>query len=256
MLRLRCWRVSRTRRHSLSSFFFFNDTATTEIYTLSLHDALPICLWTRARFGASTAPRNHGRRWSARVAAPDVVHNARRLRGAATADETRPPGAKCHDARDAPRGRICDHVLGRDGNSRVSSWRLGVLRLRDGFIQRADEDSCVLAKEQRRVIPRDSNDLDPAEHMPIPPVGRSRVAVDVGDLGCPKEDCATRPRFGAVKRPRVPEAARQMKIAQRERNRVAACQMLLNLAHRHGATEHLAPSRQGLGDVMKLLAAN
>ncbi len=28
--------------HSLSYFFFFNDTATTEIYTLSLHDALPI----------------------------------------------------------------------------------------------------------------------------------------------------------------------------------------------------------------------
>src|SRR3712207_8529617 len=27
------------------SFFFFNDTATTEIYTLSLHDALPISLW-------------------------------------------------------------------------------------------------------------------------------------------------------------------------------------------------------------------
>src|SRR3712207_8058610 len=26
--------------------FFFNDTATTEIYTLSLHDALPIC-WER-----------------------------------------------------------------------------------------------------------------------------------------------------------------------------------------------------------------
>src|SRR3989454_10094492 len=27
---------------SFSTFFFFNDTATTEIYTLSLHDALPI----------------------------------------------------------------------------------------------------------------------------------------------------------------------------------------------------------------------
>src|ERR1019366_10684983 len=27
----------------LCFFFFFNDTATTEIYTLSLHDALPIC---------------------------------------------------------------------------------------------------------------------------------------------------------------------------------------------------------------------
>src|SRR5436309_11365446 len=25
-------------------YFFFNDTATTEIYTLSLHDALPICV--------------------------------------------------------------------------------------------------------------------------------------------------------------------------------------------------------------------
>src|SRR2546430_16209898 len=32
----------------LFSFFFFNDTATTEIYTLSLHDALPIYRWTFA----------------------------------------------------------------------------------------------------------------------------------------------------------------------------------------------------------------
>src|SRR6266568_9494480 len=30
---------------SLFFFFFFNDTATTEIYTLSLHDALPIGVW-------------------------------------------------------------------------------------------------------------------------------------------------------------------------------------------------------------------
>src|SRR3989337_3890750 len=30
-------------------FFFFNDTATTEIYTLSLHDALPICAFARCR---------------------------------------------------------------------------------------------------------------------------------------------------------------------------------------------------------------
>src|SRR2546430_10004797 len=33
---------STLRRHSYFFFFFFNDTATTEIYTLSLHDALPI----------------------------------------------------------------------------------------------------------------------------------------------------------------------------------------------------------------------
>src|SRR5260370_34181025 len=36
------WWNEMTRRHVYSSFFFFNDTATTEIYTLSLHDALPI----------------------------------------------------------------------------------------------------------------------------------------------------------------------------------------------------------------------
>src|SRR2546430_13701638 len=34
------------------AFFFFNDTATTEIYTLSLHDALPI--WQRARRSAAS----------------------------------------------------------------------------------------------------------------------------------------------------------------------------------------------------------
>src|SRR5258708_15871326 len=36
-------------RCCISCFFFFNDTATTEIYTLSLHDALPI-------FGADEHP--------------------------------------------------------------------------------------------------------------------------------------------------------------------------------------------------------
>src|SRR5438067_11284109 len=39
----------------LSFYFFFNDTATTEIYTLSLHDALPICY--RATLVGSRAPR-------------------------------------------------------------------------------------------------------------------------------------------------------------------------------------------------------
>src|SRR5258708_1071008 len=35
--------LSRTSISAVLTFFFFNDTATTEIYTLSLHDALPIC---------------------------------------------------------------------------------------------------------------------------------------------------------------------------------------------------------------------
>src|SRR2546429_4226983 len=38
-------------------FFFFNDTATTEIYTLSLHDALPISTTHRVADPASLAHR-------------------------------------------------------------------------------------------------------------------------------------------------------------------------------------------------------
>src|SRR2546421_8508267 len=39
--------------HTVFFFFFFNDTATTEIYTLSLHDALPICRDAHARTGGA-----------------------------------------------------------------------------------------------------------------------------------------------------------------------------------------------------------
>src|ERR1041385_9569528 len=42
-------------------FFFFNDTATTEIYTLSLHDALPISHWLA---GLGTPLRVQFRNWS------------------------------------------------------------------------------------------------------------------------------------------------------------------------------------------------
>src|SRR5690349_21928784 len=41
--------------HVPSLFFFFNDTATPEIYTLSLHDALPISPWKSACACASKA---------------------------------------------------------------------------------------------------------------------------------------------------------------------------------------------------------
>src|SRR3712207_5989397 len=43
-------------------FFFFNDTATTEIYTLSLHDALPI--FVRATSAVSGSPARSARRSS------------------------------------------------------------------------------------------------------------------------------------------------------------------------------------------------
>src|SRR2546430_8882566 len=50
-------------------FFFFNDTATTEIYTLSLHDALPIF---GGRYGADQAPRPLVRARDDRDAAQDT----------------------------------------------------------------------------------------------------------------------------------------------------------------------------------------
>src|SRR3712207_9107323 len=45
----------------VESFFFFNDTATTEIYTLSLHDALPISARSRrgGRGASSAAEHAH-----------------------------------------------------------------------------------------------------------------------------------------------------------------------------------------------------
>src|SRR5438067_10698473 len=57
--------------------FFFNDTPTTEIYTLSLHDALPICgLWWRLQSSCSSdrvgvervgcSPRRRSRFWASR----------------------------------------------------------------------------------------------------------------------------------------------------------------------------------------------
>src|SRR2546430_11439022 len=44
-------------RGEMFPFFFFNDTATTEIYTLSLHDALPISEATRSLSALAKMPR-------------------------------------------------------------------------------------------------------------------------------------------------------------------------------------------------------
>src|SRR3712207_7011797 len=73
-------------RHDERNVFFFNDTATTEIYTLSLHDALPIC-------GRSS------RAASARHACPALPRKgwACRARGAASGPRTsRRAGARHH----------------------------------------------------------------------------------------------------------------------------------------------------------------
>src|SRR5256885_7102894 len=64
------------------SFFFFNDTATTEIYTLSLHDALPI---SAAEIAANDRSPDRDRR----APSPAVRERAARLRSAARTDTQR-----------------------------------------------------------------------------------------------------------------------------------------------------------------------
>src|SRR2546430_5040642 len=82
-----------SRTLSFFFFFFFNDTATTEIYTLSLHDALPI-----SPVGAERA--EHDRRRHAR--GPEEHHRA---------PWPRPPACELSgDGPDAQRGRSEEHT--------------------------------------------------------------------------------------------------------------------------------------------------
>src|SRR5256884_9493360 len=112
----------------LHSFFFFNDTATTEIYTLSLHDALPIC---RARAAAAAAP-----------APPD---GARRNRDYAA---------------DSSRSTVLLHPPRRARELLVSSWRSRPRRdlqrkfLRDRSTTRAPPDPPSLRVTRRRAPSR------------------------------------------------------------------------------------------------------
>src|SRR5256885_13270460 len=69
-------------------FFFFNDTATTEIYTLSLHDALPICLLYTA---GSPGALNRNGRWLERVLTPFQAQRSTRPRSEEHTSELQSP---------------------------------------------------------------------------------------------------------------------------------------------------------------------
>src|SRR2546425_9506654 len=63
---------------ALAVFFFFNDTATTEIYTLSLHDALPIsprCAGRRPKCGPSSSACD-GTSWGSRPRTRSEEHTS------------------------------------------------------------------------------------------------------------------------------------------------------------------------------------
>src|SRR5256886_3237415 len=106
-------------------FFFFNDTATTEIYTLSLHDALPISGQRRRRARSPGRPRGElprGPRAPARrvrrpFPEPGPAEGRRGELGARPHAEAAPP-----DARPAHPRRGCEDVGAADGG-RVRSVR-------------------------------------------------------------------------------------------------------------------------------------
>src|SRR3712207_7993542 len=76
-------------------FFFFNDTATTEIYTLSLHDALPISRsprwsWSRPTTSRRRRCRTGSRRSSRPPPARPTSRSARTSRSRSDRKSTRP----------------------------------------------------------------------------------------------------------------------------------------------------------------------
>src|SRR5258707_15533247 len=104
-------------------FFFFNDTATTEIYTLSLHDALPICKLPpacgRLSVAAAGALSHNLGRGKSMVGLPErigrVMHNRSGCLGSRFNRATvrvsnwrqppsRPAGGRCRGCRGSPIG--------------------------------------------------------------------------------------------------------------------------------------------------------
>src|SRR2546425_8714461 len=99
--------------YSLLSFFFFNDTATTEIYTLSLHDALPIWLRFEDQPVSGGLPRPGVRQEVGPAREVDRGQN----RGGA--ERVRGPRS------DLRRGSVGDEGRHPDGNARHADARHG-----------------------------------------------------------------------------------------------------------------------------------
>src|ERR1043166_9631895 len=167
-------------------FFFFNDTATTEIYTLSLHDALPICVASaHRRMPAAGHVGRHARvvAGNGRHARPVVAepwHHAARRPGGGWGIRRHPSGDVHRAAvrRDGPRCRSWpsagEHA---DESERASEgWRasqrapvdhrpIGPDRLRAGDRRRAHDwrrctDAFICDASIRRPRYRDAQGLD------------------------------------------------------------------------------------------------
>src|SRR2546428_2585856 len=146
------------RLPSVSPFFFFNDTATTEIYTLSLHDALPISWWRRRGDGDGChrdpwrdgpGRRDHGERIEERGAAAALLDPAHRgaLRAAQRARAARHP----HQRGGAETSRrACRAEPGRARDRGRGAGR----RLDRGAVRAREDDACLLPHARAAPRPR------------------------------------------------------------------------------------------------------
>ena len=76
-------------------FFFFNDTATTEIYTLSLHDALPIYFLDEVHYNETGNEVTLVKRCTSKLAPPRTNADAPEIRELDRTDDS--AAARAHE---------------------------------------------------------------------------------------------------------------------------------------------------------------
>src|SRR5438552_2789714 len=161
---------------NICTLFFFNDTATTNIYTLSLHDALPIALGDldRVDLADEVGDRDVGRRQLLAVAA--VARDPDDLGRGVLLGEPRAAGAA-----DRREGVVVDLAAGERGHRRVEQGREEARHACLGLAALAEEND-VLAREDRVLDLRHDALLvahDPGEERLPAPEARDQVVAQL-----------------------------------------------------------------------------
>src|SRR5256885_14158624 len=120
-------------RRLMSLLFFFNDTATTEIYTLSLHDALPISgAWAIPPWRATRSPATRaatGWRPGTRSARGGYSARRRPCRVSRAASAASSLTRRCSTAALAGKGSLPSSRIRRLNSGSATDWEIQPYRL-------------------------------------------------------------------------------------------------------------------------------
>src|SRR5580698_2462612 len=97
-----------------------------------------------------------------------------------------------------------------------------LLGVGDRGAEGAGELVTIFSEDDRRVIPVHRDNLETPANLAIPSVTGTRFTIDVVDLRGAKQDRAPRPRLRPVSRLRPSEVPRQVRVAERKRDRFTA----------------------------------